>query len=72
MASNSYIKKSRGRPPTGRTTVALRLSPEELDALDRAAKDLGLKSRQAVINLAIREDLEARGWLKPKGKGKPK
>ncbi|TPI13871.1 ribbon-helix-helix domain-containing protein [Mesorhizobium sp. B4-1-1] len=64
--SISDNKKSRGRPATGQgTLIGVRLQPELLDPLDKAAANLSETSRPETIRRIIRSWLVEHGFLTP-------
>jgi len=61
----SQIRKRPGPAPTGKgTPVLVRLQPDLLDPLDKAAGDLSETSRPEAIRRIIRDWLIGHGYLK--------
>ncbi|WP_201788314.1 ribbon-helix-helix domain-containing protein [Mesorhizobium sp. ORS 3428] len=57
-------KKKRGPAPTGKgIQVQVRLQPELLAPLDKAAADLSETSRPEAVRRILREWLQANGYL---------
>lgn len=62
--STTVISKKRGPAPTGKgTPVLVRLQPDLLDPLDKAAADIQ-ETRPEAIRRIIRDWLQKAGYLK--------
>jgi hypothetical protein len=65
MPNSIPVERKRGRPP-GKTvplSIPIRLSTEQVDAVDRYAKAEG-KTRSEAVRVAVSEHLKAKGYLK--------